>query len=150
MRRTVTAVAVVVGFATAAAAGMDAVDYDVWRYGEYRTTLAAEAGYAADLDRRLDVTGERLALKDAAVNDFLDRRATFADVVERFRAANATNDQVAAAVRARFPAADDREVAARNAYDFIAARAAADPARQALLPGLRAEIDRTFARPAAG
>ena len=112
-------------------------------------TLAAEAGHAQELDERLQATEGRLAVKEAVVGDYLAHRTTFAHVVEEFRRLNEENANIAPLVRVYYPTADDREVAARNAYNFIAAAAAQDLSpRRRLLSQLRAEIDRQFARPA--
>lgn len=145
MRRTAKTVAVLLGALAASAVG-----YDGWRYAEYRETLAAQANHAIELDEQLESAGERLAVKDAVVNDYLAHRTTFANVVEQFRLLNGANANVAAVVRVYHPAADDREVAARNAYNFIAATLPKDsPRRRHVLSQLRSEIDRQFSRPVA-
>lgn len=129
---------------------LTACGYDFWRYSAYQQQLEEDTTLSEALDARLENSEERLALKELIVREFLAGRTTFDGVIDSFRQTNEGNDRVMQYMHTYYPAADDREIAARNALQFIGSSLPKDsPRRGPLLGRLRAEFDRQFPQAAA-
>ncbi len=131
----------------AVAVGVAAASSDFWQYSEYAEKIRADETVSNSLDQQLSQSEERLALKEQGIREFLHQRMTFAKLVDLFEQLNEGNDKLVHYMHDYYPAASEREIAARNAVQFIlSSLPKASPTRAAELNRIRSEFDRLFPR----